>query len=90
VKVDLGTGQSAELRPTLNYAAARDVRRASLAAETDRMALADFDMVLVRAYLVSATLGIDDSTDDAIVQKLAAAALSLWNGKLDPKAGGSS
>ena len=95
MRIDLGTGQWAELRDRLSYAQARDVRRAFVASQDDRALLVDLDIALCRAYVASWTVldteghavPIDaiESAPDDIIQAITAEALQIWNGKADPK-----
>lgn len=95
MKLDLGDGQSADLRERLSYSAARDVRRVFIESGEDRRAMADVDIAMVRAYVSSWTvldtegkavpLDAPEQAPDDIIQAIAAKALDLWNGRADPK-----
>jgi hypothetical protein len=96
VRVELPEGQWADLREWLPYGLARSVRRASLATRDDPAALADFDIALVRAYVVNwhvlangEAVPVDRLEDapDAIVQELFAECLARWNGAPAPLGG---
>ena len=95
MRLELPDGQWADLRERLTYAQARDVRRASLSIRGDDLAMADFDLVLVRAYVSGwHVLGIDgaavplegmESAPDDVIQVISSKALDLLNGAPDPK-----
>lgn len=95
MRLELGSGQWAELRERLSYGSAREVRLALLTAEEDRLAMADTDMALVVAYvsawnvlsITGEAVPLDRPADapDDVVQAIAIASLRLWNGKPDPK-----
>ena len=95
MRVALPEGQSADLRERLTYGQAREVRAALVAIETDRAALVDLDLALVRAYVESwHVLGVSgdavplaspETAPDDVIQTVSSAALKLWNSKPDPK-----
>lgn len=93
MRVPLPDDQHAILRERLTYAQGRAVRRALLAAEQDRAAMADLDLALLGAYvsewLVRDLAGepvpldkLDEAPDD-VIQTLALAAMDLWKGRRD-------
>lgn len=95
MRLELRDGQWADLRERLTYEQAKGVRVASLAIKSDRTALADFDLALVRAYVSAwhvigitgeaVPLDTPETAPDDIIQPIATAALDIWNGQPDPK-----
>jgi hypothetical protein len=97
VRLDLPGGGWADLRERLLYAQARPVREVMARAATDKAALVDLDMALVRAYVEAwevmdpqgrpVSLDAPETAPDDVIQEISMAALPLWNGKPDPKGG---
>lgn len=95
MRVELPDDQWAELREALTYGQARDVRKLFLAANDDRLLLADVDFAMVKAYLVSwnvqgvdgQSLSLDEAEQapDAIIELIKPVVWKLWSGKPDPK-----
>lgn len=97
MRLELPDGQWAELRERLNYGPARDVRRAFVLADVHDGFKADVDLALVKAYVsnwnvlsaegTAVPIETPENANDLAIQKIAAAALEVWNDQADPKDG---
>lgn len=99
MRVELGSGQWADLRERLMYQQAKPIRVIdALRKGGDPAALADLDMALVKGYVEAwnvldlqgnaVPLDTPEQAPDDAIQTIALAALGLWNGAQKvPKAG---
>lgn len=98
MRIELTGGDWADLRDRLLYGQAREVRLAMVAIEADKAAMADVDIVLVRAYVADwhvhdlagelVPLDTPEAAPDDVIQAIALAGMELWKGKpAIPKAG---
>jgi hypothetical protein len=98
VRLDLPSGQWAELHDSLTHGERKAVQRAFFAASKDVEESPEMDTALVRAYLAEWNVTGRDGHELAIteldkapsesVDAIAAAALALWDGRADPNASG--
>jgi hypothetical protein len=100
MSVPLPGGGTATFRDRLTYAQGRSIRAALLAIDSDSMATADLDLILLRAYVSSwdvkdlageaVSLEHPELAPDDVIQAIAAESIKRWKSAVIPKAGNGS